>query len=78
MKRGLFGSPPVSLVTAHSMPGGRPTDLILATDGTEVSLARESEKKKCFLSYGRKKEPKFGTEVEVIIKCHATKKIFNE
>jgi hypothetical protein len=55
------------------MPGDQPTNLILAADGTEVSLARESEKK-CFLNYGRKKESKFGTEVEFIIKLHATKK----
>jgi hypothetical protein len=55
MKLGEFGSPSVPLVKAENMPGDQPTNLILAADGTEVSLARDSEKKKCFLNYGRKK-----------------------
>jgi hypothetical protein len=56
------------------MPGDQPTNLILAADGTEVSLEKK-KKKKCFLNYGRKKEPKFGTEVEVIITLHETRNV---
>jgi len=41
MNLGVFGTHPVSPVRAQS----RPTDLILAADGTEVGLARESGKK---------------------------------
>jgi hypothetical protein len=37
------------------MPGDQPTNLSLAADGTEVSLARVSGTKKCFLNYGRKR-----------------------
>ena len=46
---------------------------------TEVSLARDLEKKKVLLKLWKKKEPKFGTEVEVIITLHGTKKyLMNE
>jgi hypothetical protein len=55
------------------MPGDQPNNLILATDGTEVSLAREF-----FLNYGRKKRTEIWNGSGGYYKTSRDKKIFNE
>jgi hypothetical protein len=77
MKLGVFGSTFVSLVTAQSTAGAQPTNLILAADGTEVRLARESEKK-VFLKLWKEKKPEIWNGSGGYYKTSCEEKIFNE